>query len=168
MNSDDIDINYQNGFFLKICCCRTLFIPDDEVLELIKKIITKGLDINAYNDAIIVATRYNNNHIVKFLIANGANIYIGNNCILRIAVTNENTELVNLFLDLGMDMTRIPYECIAWSIQRKQWKILNLLLKYGFDFACLKSHTDNKPTEPVIDYLIENCDPKILIQILTN
>jgi ankyrin repeat protein len=85
-------------------------------LDIVKFLIEKNADLEAYNNsAITFASSYGNVDIVSFLVEKNANIHAQDEAPLSLAATNKNFEVVKLLLDHGAHISEA---------------LLNLMQKY--------------------------------------
>ena len=118
----DFDITYDNNMAIQGCC----FDDDPEIISLL---IELGADIHANNDSLFNnACSTRNIILVKFLLQ-----YVDlskNNRVLRVCVSNDDIELVNILLEAGIDPNYKRTKALLISSHRN-YEITKLLLEYG-------------------------------------
>lgn len=153
--------------------------------ELIKELLSKGVDVNYKNDlgqsAIYVAALSKKSDIntIKILLENGADINtktIEKNTPLMAATTNNNVDIVDFLLKNGADVNAINSDGRTALINTKNSNIIQLLLDHGADpniqdengvtalmITAGKSHEENN-IQGVKLLLDHGADPNLLQQ----
>ncbi len=127
-------------------------------MEMLTVLIDKGFDVNYdLGVALKIATYYEIIDVVKLLVNAGANVGIDNESCLCTAIDIGCSELVELLLKNGADISHITCENIENLIRSDSSTIetLQIMEKYGFDFKCLSNVRKNKRVEPLIDFFLK-------------
>lgn len=99
-------------------------------LDLVKKIIDKGLNLNNYSSMIALSLEEMEPKIVQFFIDNG--LEIKSSTPLLFACSVNNYELIDYYLKLGV---AINEEIFTHVLENSKIKIMEIFIKYNIDFS---------------------------------
>jgi ankyrin repeat protein len=134
-------------------------IEKDQIIDIVKDLVSHGADINAKNSAgrsaLFTAIYQNNTQIALYLIENGANCHLedkimSNFTLLHYVVFQGNYILTKALLEKNCDPNSVAKSCespIYIAVTKGYLDIIGLLIEYGANVNLeFGSEKDNKFT----------------------
>lgn len=91
---------------------------------------------NAQHTPLTIATKYNNQDMVEFLISERAQIRLHSYDLISSAIKNKNYNLLKLFILHGVDVNNVPKykeSCLFKALQEKDFEASKILIQNGID-----------------------------------
>jgi len=124
-------------------------------LKMIEKLISKGADVHADDNAALKwASKNGHLKVVKFLISKGVDVHVDGNCALRWASLHGHLEIVKFLFSKGADVHAENSCSLQWASKNGHLEIVKLLIFKGADVhaddnAALKWASENGHLEVV-------------------
>jgi ankyrin repeat protein len=126
-----------------------------QVINQLKGLVNLGA---RNNQALRLAAQYNHLEVLKYLLAQGADIRAQNHEVLRLAVAANNLEMVKYLISRGANPRAQEDLALIWAARDNRLKILKYLISQGAD---LRAQEDR-----ALRWAAENNHPRIVKYLL--